>query len=100
MAGKLSGKNIAIVGGGFTGLTAAYKMTQLGAKVTILEAGSVVGGLASGCTILGAPIEKAYHFLYKTDKHMLRLLEELGLRDKLTYYKSWLLPTMEISFIP
>lgn len=88
MARKLSGKNIAIVGGGFTGLTAAYKMTQLGAKVTILEAGSVVGGLASGCTILGAPIEKAYHFLYKTDRHMLRLLRELGLEDRLKYYKS------------
>ena len=88
MPGKLSGKNIAIVGGGFTGLTAAYKMSQLGARVTIFEAGNLLGGLAAGCTILGAPTEKAYHFLYKTDKHMLRLLEELGLRDKLTYYKS------------
>jgi len=88
MPGKLSGKNIAIVGGGFTGLTAAYKMSQLGARVTIFEAGNLLGGLAAGCTIVGAPTEKAYHFLYKTDKHMLRLLEELGLRDKLTYYKS------------
>ena len=88
MPGKLSGKNIAIVGGGFTGLTAAYKMSQLGARVTIFEAGNVLGGLAAGCTILDTPVEKAYHFLYKTDKHMIRLLEELGLRDKLTYYKS------------
>ena len=88
MPGKLSGKNIAIVGGGFTGLTAAYKMSQLGARVTIFEAGNVLGGLAAGCTILDTPAEKAYHFLYKTDKHMIRLLEELGLRDKLTYYKS------------
>ena len=88
MPGKLSGKNIAIVGGGFTGLTAAYKLSQLGARVTIFEAGNVLGGLAAGCTILDTPVEKAYHFLYKTDKHMIRLLEELGLRDKLTYYKS------------
>ena len=79
MARKLSGKNIAIVGGGFTGLTAAYKMTQLGAKVTILEAGSVVGGLASGCTILGAPIEKAYHFLYKNRQTHVKTFTRTGL---------------------
>ena len=88
MSEDLKGKNIAIVGGGFTGLTAAYKLTQLGAKVTIFEAGTSVGGLASGCTIQGDALEKAYHFLYKTDKHMIRLLKELNLENKLNFYKS------------
>ena len=88
MSKNLKGKNIAIVGGGFTGLTAAYKLTQLGAKVTIFEAGASAGGLASGCTIQGEALEKAYHFLYKTDKYMLRLLKELNLENKLYFYKS------------
>jgi len=88
MLKDLKGKNIAIVGGGFTGLTAAYKLTQLGAKVTIFEAGASVGGLASGCTIQGDAVEKAYHFLYKTDKYMLRLLNELNLENELNFYKS------------
>ena len=82
MSKDLNGKNIAIVGGGFTGLTAAYKLTQMGAKVTVFEAGTSVGGLASGCTIQGDNVEKAYHFLYKTDKYMLKLLKELDLENK------------------
>ena len=81
-------QRVGIVGGGFTGLTAAYKLSQKGIDVTVLEAGDVVGGLASGCELLGTPVEKAYHFLYKTDEYMLGLLEELELSDQLTYHKS------------
>ncbi len=81
-------KRVAIVGGGFTGLTAAYKLCEQGVDVTIYEAGDVAGGLAGGCTVLGVPVEKAYHFLYRTDRHMLRLLDEIDLKDDLTYYPS------------
>ena len=88
MTGKLTGKNIAIVGGGFIGLTAAYKMTQLGAQVTIFEAGNVLGGLAGGCTILDTAIEKAPHVVLANDKHLFKLLDELGLQDNLTFHKS------------
>lgn len=88
MTGKLTGKNLAIVGGGFTGLTAAYKMTQLGAQVTIFEAGNVLGGLAGGCTILDMPVEKAPHIVLANDKHLFKLLDELGIQDKLTFHKS------------
>jgi len=87
-ADGVEGARIAIVGGGFTGLTAASRLARDGAQVTVFEAGETVGGLASGCTLLGQPIEKAYHFLYTTDRHALALLEELGMREELTYHKS------------
>ncbi len=88
MQKSMTGTRVAIVGGGFTGLTAAWKLSQKGATVTVLEAGDTVGGLAGGCELLGQPVEKAYHFLYKTDEYMLKALDELGLRDQLTYHKS------------
>ena len=83
-----SGKKVAIVGAGYTGLTTAYKLCQQGIDVTIYEAGDGAGGLAGGCRLLGVPVEKAYHFLYRTDRHMLRLLEELDLLEGLTYHRS------------
>jgi protoporphyrinogen oxidase len=79
---------VAIIGAGFTGLTAAYRLSEAGVAVTVFEASADIGGLASGFTMLGQPVEKAYHFLYKTDEHILGLAEELGIRDTLTFHKS------------
>ena len=79
---------IGIIGGGITGLTAAYRLVQAGYDVTIFEASGDVGGLASGFTLAGHPVEKAYHFLYKTDRYILSLVDELGLTDKLSFHPS------------
>ena len=67
---------------------AAYRLSVAGHKVTVYEAGDVLGGLAGGCQLLGKPVEKAYHFLYKTDEYMLRLLDDLEMADSLTFHKS------------
>ncbi|MCA9398055.1 FAD-dependent oxidoreductase, partial [candidate division WWE3 bacterium] len=39
---------IAIIGAGFTGLTAAYELSKKGHSVTVLEQKAYVGGLAAG----------------------------------------------------
>ena len=39
---------VAIIGGGFTGLTAAYELTKHGHRVTLFEASNELGGLAFG----------------------------------------------------
>jgi len=39
---------IAVVGAGFGGMAAAYDLARAGHQVTIYEADSFVGGLASG----------------------------------------------------
>ncbi len=86
--GTVVPKKIAIIGGGFTGLTAAYRLAQLGHEVTVYEAQPVLGGLVAGFELDGVPLEKAYHFLYKTDQAIIDLAEEIGVSDALHFYPS------------
>ena len=55
--------DVVIIGGGFTGLTAAYELLKRGHSVTILESESEIGGLAAAFDV-GA--EKLDRFLMKT----------------------------------
>ena len=43
-ANALSGKNIAVIGAGASGIMTAYLLTKVGAKVTVFEASDRVGG--------------------------------------------------------
>lgn len=76
---------IAIIGGGFTGLTAAYELTKKGHKITLFEKEKYLGGLAHGFTRPGWDwhLESAYHHLFTNDFAILSLIKELGLSDKL-----------------
>jgi protoporphyrinogen oxidase len=79
--------NIAIIGAGFGGMAAAYDLKKAGHEVTIFEAADYVGGLASG---FKEPewewsVEKFYHHWFASDKHMLGLIRELGLDDKVLF---------------
>jgi protoporphyrinogen oxidase len=81
--------NVAVVGGGFTGLTVAYELSkQKNIKVTVLERGEHLGGLAGITTIEGMPIEAAYHHSFLGDKQLLGLLTELGIQEKMTWRAS------------
>ncbi len=80
---------IAVVGGGFTGLTAAYELAKAGHDVEVIEAAPQLGGLVAGFTLDdGFPLERAYHFLYTNDHHMIDMAEELGIRDRLEFHPS------------
>lgn len=81
-------KKIGIIGGGYTGLMAAYRLSQKGHQVYIFERGPEVGGLASGFEIGGTNIEKAYHHIFKTDTDIIDLVKELGIEDKLEWRDS------------
>ncbi len=80
--------HIAIIGGGFTGLTAAYRLSRQGVKVTVFEGSDRLGGLAAGFELAGHRVEQAYHFLYRTDEYILALADELGVRNRLKFHKS------------
>ena len=87
-AAGVRGARVAIVGGGITGLVAAWRLSRLGVRVTVLEASDRLGGLAAGFELAGHRVEQAYHFLYTTDEHIRGLVDELGFSDRLAFHKS------------
>jgi protoporphyrinogen oxidase len=79
--------NVGIIGAGPAGLAAAYDLTRQGHRVVIYEAGPAVGGLASG---FKAPhwdwtLERFYHHWFENDHHILGLIAEMGLSDKVLF---------------
>ncbi|MCI0576567.1 MAG: NAD(P)/FAD-dependent oxidoreductase [Chloroflexi bacterium] len=80
-------RQAAIVGAGVAGLSAAYDLLNAGWQVTLYEASERTGGLAAG--FLDEqwewPLEQFYHHLFTSDKHIIGLVKELGIADKLFF---------------
>ncbi len=66
---------IAILGAGFTGLTAAYQLVKKGHEVTVFEKDALPGGLAVGYQEKAWEwsLEKHYHHWFTNDTHVLDL---------------------------
>jgi len=76
---------VVILGAGIMGLAAAYRATQLGHDVTILEADRVAGGMAAHFDFGGVSVERFYHFVCRADTPTFALMEELGIADKMRF---------------
>ncbi|MEA1864617.1 MAG: FAD-dependent oxidoreductase, partial [Euryarchaeota archaeon] len=77
-----------IIGGGLTGLAAAYRMLKDGVSdVTILERGSELGGMAASYHIGDYHIEKYYHHIFASDRELIGLIADLGLGGDLQWLK-------------
>lgn len=80
---------ILVIGGGFTGLTAAYRLSRKpDCSVTLVERSNHLGGLAAGFPLCGTSLERTYHHLFLTDTAILDLVAELGLDDRLVWCES------------
>jgi len=79
--------HIGIIGAGVAGLSAAWELIQQGHQVTIYEAGAEIGGLAAGFKDTGwdYTLEKFYHHWFESDADLLRLADEVGIRDKIVF---------------
>ncbi len=73
---------VAVVGGGFAGLSAAYELAKAGVDVTLLEADSAVGGLAAAFETEGERLDRFYHHWFTNDQAVMELIAELGLMDE------------------
>lgn len=74
-----------VVGGGVLGMTLALRLAQQGHSVTLYEAASELGGLASAWQIGDVIWDKHYHVTLASDSHLRGLLRELGLEDDLKW---------------
>jgi protoporphyrinogen oxidase len=79
--------NIAIIGAGVAGLTAAHELTKNGHQVVVFEAANKTGGLASGFKDEGWEwsLERFYHHWFASDEAVIGLIEELGASDRLFF---------------
>ncbi len=78
---------IAIIGAGYAGMSAAYDFVKEGHQVTIYEAADSAGGLARGFSDpkWDWQVDRFYHHWFAGDEHMLGLIKELGLSDKVLF---------------
>lgn len=74
-------KVVAIIGAGFTGLSAAYELARAGVSVVLIESESEVGGLASSFEVEGKKLDRFYHHWFTNDFEVMGLINELNLNE-------------------
>jgi protoporphyrinogen oxidase len=80
---------IAVIGAGVTGLVAAYRLTAAGHTVDVYERWPGLGGQAATLDVGGGHrLERYYHHLFTSDRHIAALYDELGMRAELEWRPS------------
>jgi protoporphyrinogen oxidase len=77
--------SVGVVGGGVLGTSLALRLTQAGARVTVIERGPSLGGLAGTFDFNGHEVDRFYHVITPSDQRMIAMAEELGLGEELRF---------------
>jgi oxygen-dependent protoporphyrinogen oxidase len=75
-------KSVAIIGGGITGLTAAFRLEQKGIPVTVYEANDRVGGVIQSIRERGYLAEFGPNTLLETSPKIMELIRAAGLEER------------------
>jgi protoporphyrinogen oxidase len=79
---------IAVVGGGLGGCAAARDLGRAGHRVILFEKAAVLGGLAGSFHYDDFHLEKFYHHIFRHDRPIIELIQELGLSTDLLWRKA------------
>ncbi len=80
---------IAVLGAGVAGLVAGMRLTEAGHSVDVYERWPGLGGQAATLDVgQGHLLERYYHHLFSTDRHIAALYKELGMADELEWITS------------
>jgi protoporphyrinogen oxidase len=78
-----------VIGAGVAGLTAAHRLSQSGHQCDVYERWPGLGGQAATLEIGGGQrIERYYHHLFMTDRHITALCRQLDLADEIEWRPS------------
>ncbi|MGH9212227.1 MAG: protoporphyrinogen oxidase [Acidimicrobiales bacterium] len=75
--------DLVVVGGGITGLAAAWEARQRGAEVLVLEAGDQAGGMLRTSPVAGIPLDESADAFLARVPEAVTLCTELGLATEL-----------------
>ena len=78
-------KSVAVIGGGITGLTAAYRLRQRGLAVTVFEGGSRVGGAIQSVREGDFLAECGPNSILETSPRISELIRDVGLDSRRQY---------------
>jgi protoporphyrinogen oxidase len=80
---------VAVLGAGVAGLVCAYRLSQEGHVCDVYERWPGLGGQAATLDVGGGDLlERYYHHLFTSDRHIVALYEELGMPDELQWKPS------------
>lgn len=77
-----------IVGGGIMGITLALRLSEMGHRVTLLEAAPELGGLVSSWKMNEVEWDKFYHVILLSDFKTRDILKQVGLEDKIEWVET------------
>lgn len=80
---------LAVIGAGVAGLTCAHRLGQAGHTVDVYERWPGLGGQAATFDLGGGQrLERYYHHLFTSDRHIAELYDELGMPGELEWLPS------------
>jgi protoporphyrinogen oxidase len=80
---------VAVIGAGVCGLVAAHRLAAAGHPCDVYERWPGIGGQAATLDVGGGHrLERYYHHLFTTDRHIAALYDELGMPDELWWRPS------------
>ena len=80
-------QRVCIIGAGLTGLVTACALQSAGYDVVLIESTRAPGGMIASFPVGTERIEYIYHHIFTHDQLIVRLLDTLGLADRLNWFK-------------
>lgn len=77
-----------VLGGGMLGMTIAYRLSQQGHDVTLLEGRSQLGGLADAWQVGDVTWDRHYHVTLMSDFHVRDLWKEIGVDQDMEWVET------------